>query len=310
MEPPSRGDADDAEEPHRRGLPLGAGRRPGALRPGPVHGYRDIDGVDPASTTETYAALRLDIDNWRWSGVPFFIRTGKLLPATQTEIRVVFRRPPRLGFGFAHRPEPNQIVIKLDPTTGIRFQRRRPQGRPRPRARADHARHGVRRAGRRGRHPLRGAAARRARREQHAVHPPGRRRGGVADHGAAAGGAAAGPSVRPGYLGSRGGRRRWSPSTAAGTSRGWTHEHRAGTPERGGPVAVPAHRGVRLPLRLPHGGAGRAQRLDRLAVRAALRRAERVRQPARPARPASSASSRSASTTPPPGPTSRGRTCW
>ena len=54
----------------------------------------------PDSTTETYAALRLDIDNWRWSGVPFFIRTGKHLAATQTEVRLVFKRPPRLGFGF------------------------------------------------------------------------------------------------------------------------------------------------------------------------------------------------------------------
>ena len=50
------------------------------------------------STTETYAALRLEIDNWRWSGVPFFIRTGKHLPVTQTELRLVFQHPPRLGF--------------------------------------------------------------------------------------------------------------------------------------------------------------------------------------------------------------------
>jgi glucose-6-phosphate 1-dehydrogenase len=86
-------------------------------------GYRDIDGVAPDSTTETYAALRLDIENWRWDGVPVFIRTGKLLPVTQTELRIVFRRPPRLHF-IAHRtrsPEPNQLVIKLDPTTGVRL---------------------------------------------------------------------------------------------------------------------------------------------------------------------------------------------
>ena len=51
-----------------------------------------IDGVAPDSTTETYAALRLEIDNWRWAGVPFFIRTGKCLPVTQTELRLVFRR--------------------------------------------------------------------------------------------------------------------------------------------------------------------------------------------------------------------------
>ena len=62
----------------------------------------------PDSTTETYAALRLEIDNWRWSGVPFFIRTGKHLPITQTELRLVFKRPPRLGFapgpGARRRP--------------------------------------------------------------------------------------------------------------------------------------------------------------------------------------------------------------
>ena len=86
-------------------------------------GYQSIDGVAPDSQTETYAALRLDIDNWRWAGVPFFIRTGKCLPTTQTEARLVFRRPPRLGFlpEGARRPEPNQIVVKLDPSTGIRL---------------------------------------------------------------------------------------------------------------------------------------------------------------------------------------------
>jgi len=88
---------------------------------GQYDGYRSIEGVDPDSTTETYAALRLEIENWRWSGVPFFIRTGKRLPITQTELRLVFRKPPKLGFGLAGRAEPNQIVVKLDPTTGIRF---------------------------------------------------------------------------------------------------------------------------------------------------------------------------------------------
>ena len=75
-------------------------------------GYRDIDGVAADSTTETFAALRLDIDNWRWSGVPFFIRTGKLLPVTQTELRLVFKQPPRLGFGVLgdRDAEPDQLV--------------------------------------------------------------------------------------------------------------------------------------------------------------------------------------------------------
>jgi glucose-6-phosphate 1-dehydrogenase len=91
---------------------------------GQYDGYLDTPGVAPDSTTETFAALRLDIENYRWSGVPFFIRTGKHLPTTQTEIRVVFKRPPKLGFGFTgdRAPEPDQIVVRLDPTTGIRLR--------------------------------------------------------------------------------------------------------------------------------------------------------------------------------------------
>ncbi|HEX3283362.1 MAG TPA: glucose-6-phosphate dehydrogenase, partial [Mycobacterium sp.] len=90
---------------------------------GQYDGYRAIDGVADDSTTETYAGLRLDIDNWRWSGVPFFIRTGKKLPALQTEFRLILKEPPRLGLrtGGERHPEANQITIKLDPATGIRF---------------------------------------------------------------------------------------------------------------------------------------------------------------------------------------------
>jgi glucose-6-phosphate 1-dehydrogenase len=89
---------------------------------GQHEGYRAIGGVASDSTTETYAALRLHVDNWRWSGVPFYIRTGKLMPVTQTELRLVFRTPPRLGFHVATRtPEPSQLVVKLDPVTGVRL---------------------------------------------------------------------------------------------------------------------------------------------------------------------------------------------
>ena len=90
---------------------------------GQYDGYLDIDGVAAGSTTETYAAMRLEIDNWRWSGVPFYLRTGKCLPVTQTEMRVVFRRPPWLGFHprEARSPEPNQLVVKLDPSTGVKL---------------------------------------------------------------------------------------------------------------------------------------------------------------------------------------------
>jgi glucose-6-phosphate 1-dehydrogenase len=89
---------------------------------GQYDGYLDIDGVAPDSTTETYAALRLEIENWRWAGVPFFIRTGKRLPMTQTELRLVFKHPPQLGFpAFQRGLEPNQLVVKLDPSTGVRL---------------------------------------------------------------------------------------------------------------------------------------------------------------------------------------------
>jgi glucose-6-phosphate 1-dehydrogenase len=65
----------------------------------------------------------LDIDNWRWSGVPFFIRTGKRLSVTQTELRLVFKDPPRLGFGLwgDRMAEPDQIVVRMDPSTGLRI---------------------------------------------------------------------------------------------------------------------------------------------------------------------------------------------
>ena len=65
---------------------------------GQYEGYRGIEGVAPDSDTETYAALRLEIDNWRWAGVPFFLRTGKCLPVRQTEVRLLFSHPPRLHF--------------------------------------------------------------------------------------------------------------------------------------------------------------------------------------------------------------------
>jgi glucose-6-phosphate 1-dehydrogenase len=89
---------------------------------GQYDGYRSIGGVAPDSTTETYAALRLEIHNWRWSGVPFFIRTGKCLPRTQTELRIVFKGlPPKLGFGLSRMPDPSQLIVKLDPSTGVRL---------------------------------------------------------------------------------------------------------------------------------------------------------------------------------------------
>jgi glucose-6-phosphate 1-dehydrogenase len=90
---------------------------------GQYDGYRKIDGVKRTSDTETYVALRLELDSWRWAGVPFFLRTGKRLPVTQTEIRLVFRRPPSLPFisSARRRPGPSQLIFRIDPHTGIRM---------------------------------------------------------------------------------------------------------------------------------------------------------------------------------------------
>ena len=123
MEPPAGADPRTLKDSIAGVLRATRAADPAHYVRGQHEGYRSIDGVAPDSQTETYAALRLDIDNWRWSGVPFFIRTGKWLPTTQTEARLVFRHPPRLGFvpEGTRRPEPNQIVVKLDPSTGIRM---------------------------------------------------------------------------------------------------------------------------------------------------------------------------------------------
>jgi glucose-6-phosphate 1-dehydrogenase len=122
MEAPSRGDPRTIKDAQVALFRAVATADPAHYVRGQYDGYRDIDGVAPDSTTETFAALRLEIENWRWAGVPFFIRTGKRMPATQTELRLVFKHAPKLGFkAFDHRPEPNQLVIKLDPSTGIRL---------------------------------------------------------------------------------------------------------------------------------------------------------------------------------------------
>jgi glucose-6-phosphate 1-dehydrogenase len=123
MEVPASHDADslkDALHTLFRAIPAGD---PAEYVRGQHDGYLDIPGVAADSTTETYAALKLEIENWRWWGVPIFIRTGKHLPITQTELRLVFHRPPRVGFHAmrAREPEPMQLVVKLDPATGVRL---------------------------------------------------------------------------------------------------------------------------------------------------------------------------------------------
>ena len=122
MEAPARGDNATLKDAQVALFKAVKEADPARYVRGQYDGYLSIDGVAPDSTTETYAALRLEVENWRWAGVPFFIRTGKRLPVTQTELRIVFRHPPDLGFRAINRTlEPNQLVVKLDPSTGIRL---------------------------------------------------------------------------------------------------------------------------------------------------------------------------------------------
>jgi glucose-6-phosphate 1-dehydrogenase len=86
-----------------------------------VRGYLDEDGIPPDSTTETYAAIRLTIDNRRWAGVPFYLRTGKRLPTRMTEIAVMFQRAPHLPFDATDTQElgQNALVIRVQPDEGV-----------------------------------------------------------------------------------------------------------------------------------------------------------------------------------------------
>jgi glucose-6-phosphate 1-dehydrogenase len=89
---------------------------------GQYAGFREVRDVAPDSTTETFAAVELEVDNWRWSGVPFFIRAGKNMPVKASEVNVVFKRPPRLGIGKGKTPEPNQLTLRIEPEPGSRIR--------------------------------------------------------------------------------------------------------------------------------------------------------------------------------------------
>ena len=83
---------------------------------GQVKGYRDEDGVDPNSDVETFAALKLEIDSWRWSGVPFYIRAGKSMATTVTEAVIEFNQPPRVLFADKSLcPKPNRLTFQMKP---------------------------------------------------------------------------------------------------------------------------------------------------------------------------------------------------
>ncbi|MGA7884835.1 MAG: glucose-6-phosphate dehydrogenase [Acidobacteriaceae bacterium] len=97
---------------------------PGIVDGRKVKGYREEDRVNPQSQTETYAALRLEIENWRWAGVPFYLRAGKRLASRVTEITIQFKQPPMLLFdgrtpGGCTEIQPNLLTMRIQPDEGI-----------------------------------------------------------------------------------------------------------------------------------------------------------------------------------------------
>jgi glucose-6-phosphate 1-dehydrogenase len=102
---------------------------PGWMKGKPIQGYRQEPGVNPESITPTFVALKLNIDNWRWQGVPFYLRTGKRLPKKVSEISIQFREVPLLIFqSAAQQASPNILTMRIQPNEGIslRFEAKMP----------------------------------------------------------------------------------------------------------------------------------------------------------------------------------------
>ncbi len=124
MEPPVAADADALLDERAKVLKAMRPLDPAHVIRGQYLDYRHEDGVDPASPVETYVGLRLEIDSWRWAGVPFFVRAGKSLSSSVTECVVRLNAPPRLLFSRAGdaQPEANQLVFRLGGDEGVTFQ--------------------------------------------------------------------------------------------------------------------------------------------------------------------------------------------
>jgi len=123
MDPPIGPSADDLRDKKIEALKAVLPADPEHCVRGQYDGYQQVPGVARGSETETFVALRLDIDSWRWATVPVFIRAGKQLPVADTEVRLILRHTPRLRFlPDAARVEGNQIVLRIAPDPGLRLQ--------------------------------------------------------------------------------------------------------------------------------------------------------------------------------------------
>ena len=138
MEPPVSMDADDLRDEkvkvlksvrpiHPEAVAAHAYRAQysgGQIDGATVPGYLDEPGVDPNSVTETYAALKLYVDNWRWRDVPFYLRTGKRMAEARTMVAICFKQPPKHFFRSAHidRPPPNWLIMSIAPEESLRLE--------------------------------------------------------------------------------------------------------------------------------------------------------------------------------------------
>ena len=178
--------------------------RKGIVR-GQYRGYRDEAGVGAASDIETYAALRFEIDSWRWAGVPFFVRTGKRLPVTATEVMATFRRPPQRLFDEIAAAARQLPALPARPRSNGHCPRHPHQGAgrsdDRPGGRALRVQLACGRDD-----PVRATPRRRDARRRHAVRAPGLGRDLVGDRGRIARERTAGRAVRLGHLGPDSGR--------------------------------------------------------------------------------------------------------
>ena len=119
MEPPATFDADALRDEKVKVVVRGQ-YGPGWVAANQVKGYRQELDVDPESETETFVAARFEVDDWRWSGVPFFLRTGKRLPKRASEIAIQFKEVPhRLFRDSSTEPDPNLLAIRIQPDEGI-----------------------------------------------------------------------------------------------------------------------------------------------------------------------------------------------
>jgi glucose-6-phosphate 1-dehydrogenase len=123
MDPPIGASADDLRDKKAEALKAVQPADPQQCVRGQYEGYQQVPGVASGSDTETFVALRLEIDSWRWAKVPIFIRAGKELPVRDTEVRLILRHTPRLRFlPDAAQVEANQIVLRIAPDPGLRLQ--------------------------------------------------------------------------------------------------------------------------------------------------------------------------------------------